>query len=453
MSQPVIRVEGLGKRYRLGQRARHTALRNLLGDALRVPIARLARSKNGPKTTSIKDLAGTEGGIGANNISSRDAIGRGPRFIWALKDINFEVVQGEVVGLVGRNGAGKSTLLKILARITRPTEGYAEIRGRVGSLLEVGTGFHGELSGRENVYMSGAILGMRKEEIDRKFDEIVAFSEVERFLDTSLKHYSSGMQMRLAFAVAAHLEPEILLVDEVLAVGDAAFQKKCLGKMSDVARQGRTIIFVSHNMTALRKLCPHAIRIEGGRIVESGNSDDVVNHYLQRNMDADLKCGWDDPQTAPGDERVRLRSVRVIPQSASDGPITVHTPLRIEFIYWNYVPDAVLNVSMILNNAEEVCVFASASDFSPRPAGLVRHTVTIPGDLLNAGSYYINMIIVKDASIGLLFQNNLVGFEVLEGEIVGNWYGKLPGAMRPKLCWESETVKSSEFAVSTDRSV
>ena len=223
--------------------------------------------------------------------------------------------------------------------------------------------------------------------------------------------------------------------------------------MSDVARHGRTIIFVSHNMAALRKLCPHAIRIEGGQIVESGNSDDVVNHYLQRNMDADLKCEWNDPQTAPGDERVRLRSVRVIPQSDSDDPITVHTPLRVEFIYWNYVPDAVLNVSMILNNAEEVCVFASASDFSPRSAGLVRHTVTIPGDLLNAGSYYINMIIVKDASVGLLFQNNVVGFEVLEGEIVGNWYGKLPGAMRPKLCWESEAVQSSDFAVSTDRSV
>jgi lipopolysaccharide transport system ATP-binding protein len=452
MSEPVIRVEGLGKRYRLGEGLRHTALRNLLGDALRAPIGLLARSRNGPKTKLINDLASTESGIGANNVSGPDASGRGPRFIWALKDINLEVAQGEVVGLVGRNGAGKSTLLKILARITRPTEGYAEIRGRVGSLLEVGTGFHGELSGRENVYMSGAILGMRKQEIDRKFDEIVAFSEVERFLDTSLKHYSSGMQMRLAFAVAAHLEPEILLVDEVLAVGDASFQKKCLGKMSDVARHGRTIIFVSHNMTALRKLCPHAIRIEGGRVVESGNSDDVVNHYLQRNMDADLKCEWDDPQTAPGDERVRLRSVRVIPQSDSDDPITIHTPLRIEFIYWNYVPDTVLNVSMILNNAEEVCVFASASDFSPRSAGLVRHTVTIPGDLLNAGSYYINMIIVKDASVGLLFQNNVVGFEVLEGEIVGNWYGKLPGAMRPKLCWESEAVKSSDFAVSTDRS-
>src|SRR6202162_5700607 len=203
MSQIVIRVEGLGKRYRIGEGAGHTALRHLIGDALRAPVRLLTNSN------------------GSDNDSNRP----GSDSIWALKDVSFEIRQGEVVGLIGRNGAGKSTLLKILARITRPTEGFAEIRGRVGSLLEVGTGFHGELSGRENVYMSGAILGMRKAEIDRKFDEIVAFSEVERFLDTPLKHYSSGMQMRLAFAVAAHLEPEILLVDEVLAVGDVQFQK------------------------------------------------------------------------------------------------------------------------------------------------------------------------------------------------------------------------------------
>ena len=193
-----------------------------------------------------------------------------------------------MVGLIGRNGAGKSTLLKILARVTRPTEGHAEIHGRIGSLLEVGTGFHPELTGRENVFMSGAVLGMRAAEIRRKFDEIVAFSEVERFLDTPLKHYSSGMQMRLAFAVAAHLEPEILLVDEVLAVGDASFQKKCLGKMSDIARRGRTIVFVSHNMAALRKLCPRAILIENGRITESGDADLIVSHYLQRNLESKL---------------------------------------------------------------------------------------------------------------------------------------------------------------------
>src|ERR1700684_1230449 len=253
MTEPVIRVAGIGKRYRLGEGLRHTALRNLIGDALRAPLRLLTGSNH----TSNKRPAGD-----AANVDSR--------FIWALKDVDFEVQQGEVVGLIGRNGAGKSTLLKILARITRPTEGYAEIRGRVGSLLEVGTGFHSELSGRENVYMSGAILGMRKEEIDRKFDEIVAFSEVERFLDTSLKHYSSGMQMRLAFAVAAHLEPEILLVDEVLAVGDAAFQKKCLGKRSEVTNEGRTILFVSHNATAMQSLCSRAILLKDGLLIQDG---------------------------------------------------------------------------------------------------------------------------------------------------------------------------------------
>ena len=446
MTDSVIRVAGLGKRYRLGEGLRHTALRNLLGDALRAPLRLLAGSSHashGPdRASSLAVNAPVDAASTANG---------GSRFIWALKDVNFEVRQGEVVGLIGRNGAGKSTLLKILARITRPTEGQAEIHGRVGSLLEVGTGFHAELTGRENVYMSGAILGMRKAEIDRKFDEIVAFSEVERFLDTPLKHYSSGMQVRLAFAVAAHLEPEILFVDEVLSVGDASFQKKCLGKMGDVAREGRTIVFVSHNMAALRKLCPRAILIQGGRIVESGNSDEVVSHYLQNSLDSKLETVWNDPQTAPGDHRVRLRSVRVIPQTNSDDPITVHTPLRIEFTYWNYVPDAVLNVSMILNNVEEVCVFASPSDFSPRPAGLIRHTVTIPGDLLNAGSYYVNMIVVKDASVGLLFQNDVVGFEVVEGEIVGNWYGRTPGAARPKLHWETEVTTASDITVTTDR--
>jgi lipopolysaccharide transport system ATP-binding protein len=448
MNQSVIRVEGLGKRYRIDQGVRHTALRNLIGDALRAPARLLTGSSRGSHSHSS---AGSPSSGGNASIGGTPAAENGrSRFIWALKDVNFEVRQGEVVGLIGRNGAGKSTLLKILARITRPTEGHAEIHGRVGSLLEVGTGFHGELSGRENVYMSGAILGMRKAEIDRKFDEIVAFSEVERFLDTPLKHYSSGMQMRLAFAVAAHLEPEILLVDEVLAVGDASFQKKCLGKMSDVARRGRTIVFVSHNMAALRKLCPRAVLIAGGRIVENGDSDEVVGHYLQQSLDTQLETVWNDPHTAPGDHRVRLHSVRVIPQKSPDAPVTLNTPLRIEFTYWNYVPDMVLNVSMILNNVEEVCVFASFSDFSPRPAGLIRHAVTIPGDLLNAGSYYINMIIVKDASVGILYQNNVVGFEVVEGEIVGNWYGRTPGSTRPKLHWETNVTAASDIAVMTD---
>jgi lipopolysaccharide transport system ATP-binding protein len=415
MSTVVIHGEGLGKSYHRGALQQSTLLRDHLSRMLKSPLSVFRHPKD--------------------------------ETFWALKDVSLEVRDGEVVGLIGPNGAGKTTLLKILSRITKPTTGWAEIHGRVRSLLEVGTGFHPELTGRENTFLSGAILGMGKSEITRKFDEIVAFAELEEFIDTPVKHYSSGMYVRLAFAVAAHLEPEILLVDEVLAVGDASFQKKCIGKMGDVARRGRTIIFVSHNMTALRKLCSRAILMDHGQITSTGDSDDVVNQYLQRHMGTNLETVWDDPRTAPGDHRVRLRSVRVIPEAESDDPITVHTPVRIQFSYWNYVPDTVLNISMVLNNAEETCVFASPSDFSPRPAGLIRHTVTIPGDLLNTGSYYVNLFVVKDASASILFQSNVVGFEVVEGEIVGHWYGKFPGTTRPKLQWETEAIESEGSSV------
>jgi lipopolysaccharide transport system ATP-binding protein len=318
-------------------------------------------------------------------------------------------------------------------------------------LLEVGTGFHPELTGRENTFLSGAILGMGKREITRKFDEIVAFAEIEKFIDTPVKRYSSGMYVRLAFAVAAHLEPEILLVDEVLAVGDASFQKKCLGKMGDVAKTGRTIIFVSHNMTAMRRLASRAVLLDGGQITDTGPTAEVVDHYLQKNTESNLESVWEDERVAPGDDRVRLHSVRLIPLSSSDGLITVHTPLRIEFTYWNYIPGTVLNVAMILNNLEEVCVFSSFSDFAPRPAGLIRHIVSIPGDFLNAGSYYINAMIVKDASVGILLQNNVVAFDVVEGEVVGNWYGRPPGAVRPKLVWHTEVIESDNLTASGAR--
>jgi lipopolysaccharide transport system ATP-binding protein len=416
MSKVVIHAESLSKCYRRGLQV-DTGLRHSLEAFLRSPIASLRRKKE--------------------------------ETFWALKDVSLEVKESEVLGLIGSNGAGKTTLLKILSRITRPTAGWAEIHGRVGSLLEVGTGFHPELTGRENTFLSGAILGMSKSEITRKFDEIVDFAEIEKFIDTPVKHYSSGMYVRLAFAVAAHLEPEILLVDEVLAVGDASFQKKCLGKMGDVSKSGRTIVFVSHNMTAMRRLASRAVWLEGGQIADAGPSANVVDHYLQKNTESNLESVWEDERAAPGDDRVRLHSVRVIPQGSTDRMITVHTPLRIEFTYWNYVPDAVLNVSMVLNNLEEICVFASASDFAPRPTGLIRHTVSIPGDVLNTGSYYINAMIVKDASVGILMQNNVVAFEVVEGEVVGNWYGRPPGAVRPKLNWEFETLDARDLAVPT----
>ena len=248
MTESVIHVEGLGKRYRVGERERYFALRDVITRAMRAPFR-------------------------------RDGARRPVDYVWALRDVSMNVKRGEVVGLIGRNGAGKTTLLKLLSRITRPTTGFAEIHGRVGSLLEVGTGFHTELTGRENIYLSGAILGMRKREIERKRDAIVAFAEVERFLDTPLKHYSSGMQMRLAFAVAAHLEPEILLVDEVLAVGDLEFQKKCLGKMQEVSKSGRTIVFVSHQMNQIRRLCERALWIDAGQVRESGPTGQIVAKY------------------------------------------------------------------------------------------------------------------------------------------------------------------------------
>ena len=247
MTETVIHVEGLGKRYRVGERERYLALRDVLTRAFSAPLRR------GPRRT--------------------------PDYLWALRDVSFDISRGEVVGLIGRNGAGKTTLLKLLSRITRPTAGFAEVRGRVGSLLEVGTGFHPELTGRENIYLSGAILGMSKREIDRKQDAIVAFSGVERYLDTPLKYFSTGMQMRLAFAVAAHLEPEILFVDEVLAVGDLEFQKKCLGKMQDISESGRTIIFVSHQMNQIRRLCQRVLWVNDGQIREEGSTGKVIASY------------------------------------------------------------------------------------------------------------------------------------------------------------------------------
>jgi len=292
MSNISIRVENLSKRYRIGQREPYKALRDTLTHALHLPFQVLKKEN--------------------------DRAGSHEKYIWALKEVYFEVEHGEVVGVIGRNGAGKTTLLKVLSRITEPTEGYAEITGRVGSLLEVGTGFHPELTGRENVYLNGAILGMRKAEIDKKFDEIVDFSEVEKFIDTPVKFYSSGMQTRLAFAVAAHLEPEILLVDEVLAVGDAAFQKKCLGKMSDVAREGRTVLFVSHNMGAVRTLCTKGCLIENGKILLQGKVDEVVSLYLRKCQDLTSAISLAKRTDRRGNGSLRFTSVKLLSRDGEE---------------------------------------------------------------------------------------------------------------------------------------
>ena len=271
MSAVAIRADGLGKKYRIGQREHYFMLREVLARSVGAPWRRLFHNGRSEPATDA----------GLANFSHAPAHADADGSIWALKDVSFEIKQGEVVGIVGRNGAGKSTLLKILSRIIEPTEGEARIYGRVGSLLEVGTGFHGELTGRENVFLSGAILGMKKNEIDGKFDEIVAFAEVEKFIDTPVKHYSTGMYLRLGFAVAAHLEPEILIVDEVLAVGDAAFQEKCLGKMGDVAKHGRTVLFVSHNMATVQALCPKVILLESGCVQFVGDTPKAISRYLR----------------------------------------------------------------------------------------------------------------------------------------------------------------------------
>ena len=290
MNRVVIRAEGISKRYRIGQREKSEQLREVLTRTLRSPL-RIFRPA--PQET-----------------------------FWALKDVNLEVRQGEVLGLIGRNGSGKTTLLKILSRITRPTSGWAEIHGHVGSLLEVGTGFHPDLTGRENTYLSGAILGMKKSEIARKFDEIVAFAELDKFIDTPVKHYSSGMYVRLAFAVAAHLEPEILLVDEVLAVGDINFQKKCLGKMGDVARAGRTIILVSHNMNAILTLCSRAVLINDGRVVEDGPAAEVTANYFAQSLSVstDTSDLRNVPRTGSGKARFTSLSLQAVNSAGQEVP-------------------------------------------------------------------------------------------------------------------------------------
>jgi len=369
--------------------------------------------------------------------------------IWALQGISLEVKSGEVVGIIGRNGAGKSTLLKVLARITEPTEGYADIRGRVGSLLEVGTGFHPELTGRENIHLNAAILGMRRVEIQKKFDEIVAFSEIDKFIDTPVKHYSSGMYLRLAFAVAGHLDPEILLIDEVLAVGDAIFQKKCLSKMDDVANKGRTVLFVTHNMTAIQSLCKRVIWLHEGKIVEEGSPEMVVASYLKKSTSILSEQIWEEPITAPGNDKVRLRRLCVRPECSSvSNPITVRTPFVMEVEYWNFDPGACLNLSLFVYNEQGVVVFNTGPineaiwNGNPFPMGLFHSVCHVPGNLLNAGTYRVSLLIVKDQKYHIYRREDALVFDVTDvprGHT--SWYGKFHGVVRPDLKWTTDLVE------------
>ncbi|MFC1987023.1 ABC transporter ATP-binding protein [Chloroflexota bacterium] len=423
MNDMAIRVDNLSKLYRVGQFVGYQTLRESLVNAFRAPFHHF-----------------------------RPASGREPqksdsKHIWALKDVSFEVKPGESVGIIGRNGAGKSTLLKVLCRITEPTEGYAEIRGRVGSLLEVGTGFHPELTGRENVYLYGAILGMGKKEIDRKFDEIVDFAgeTVNNFIDTPLKRYSSGMQVRLAFAIAAHLEPEILLVDEVLAVGDAAFQKKCLGKMEDVTRGGRTVLFVSHNMGMISSLCERCLLLESGKIVQDGETSSVISKYL---TESGPTKGSEHTFPEDNSKSIQIRRVAVRDKELNlKSQFDVFEPVTVEVEY-EVREESVGSVVVIGLSREGVELFRSWDTehnqelFDKRLPGYYRARFNLPCPL-KAGSYIISVwtLIVNREVIDQV--KEALSFEVEEITSVLTFHGyarKRPGVMAADLVWKTKKL-------------
>jgi lipopolysaccharide transport system ATP-binding protein len=356
-----------------------------------------------------------------------------------LKDVSFEVKQGEVLGIIGRNGAGKSTLLKILSRVTAPTSGEVRVKGRIASLLEVGTGFHPELTGRENIFLNGAILGMTKAEIRSKFDEIVAFSEVEQFIDTPVKRYSSGMTVRLAFAVAAHLEPEILIVDEVLAVGDAAFQKRCLGKMHDVARAGRTVLFVSHNMVAVQTLCQRGLLLSDGAISVDATAATAISHYLHSFHQGGYKAEWASPEMAPGNETCKIKRVAVAAAPPStNGTISMQSPVQVETDYWVLRSGKTLHITYHLVNDQGIVVLTTWSKAFSHDRGCYRAICEIPANLLNSGGYYLKLLVVENENCPAFQQDQIAAFEVVDGSSRdGASMGREPGVVQPSLRWET----------------
>jgi len=432
VSVPSIRAVELAKRYRINQRAGYQTLREAVAHAASAPIRALQSSRGEPGHGPAGTLDG---------------------YHWALDEVSFEVTEGEVVGIIGRNGAGKTTLLKILSRITEPTRGFFEVGGRVASLLEVGTGFHPELTGRENVYLNGAILGMKRSEIMRKFNEIVAFSEIERFINTPVKRYSTGMQVRLAFAVAAHLEPEILLVDEVLAVGDARFQQKCLAKMEDVGQHGRTVLFISHNTGAITRLCRRAIWLDAGRVVDDGPAHRVAAAYLGSGLGTRAAREWPDLVAAPGDEVVRLGAVRV---RAEGGEITdvldIRKSMSVEVEYEVFERGWVLAPNLHFLNDEGAYVFVTADFHDPawrrkrRTPGRYVSTVEIRGNLFSEGGILVGAAITSfNPDVVHLYERDAVSFQVvdsLDGDSArGDYAGPMPGVVRPLLPWTTERVE------------
>jgi lipopolysaccharide transport system ATP-binding protein len=425
MSHPIIRVENLSKKYTVShQQEGYTTFREAMTNGVRSLSHRLLGKQH-------------------HNPLEEE--------FWALKDVNFQIQQGDRVGIIGRNGAGKSTLLKILSRITEPTSGTIGIKGRVASLLEVGTGFHPELTGRENIFLNGAILGMSQEEIKRKFDEIVDFAEIERFLDTPVKRYSSGMYVRLAFSVAAHLEPEILIIDEVLAVGDSAFQKKCLGKMENVAHEGRTVLFVSHSMETVIRLCNTAILLEHGCVKVAGKTEQVISTYLQSDFGTSAQRSWNDPQRRPGNDTVRLVEVKVHDQ---DGKVTdnfeITRPIGITMIYEVLKPGAVFTHSINLFNEHGVNILNShdvTSDLrnQSRSPGHYASTMWIPGNFLAEGMVAIGVAVIEQDPFVIHFHElDAVAFNVtdpMDGHSArGRYVLSFPGVVRPILQWDTSRL-------------
>ena len=354
--------------------------------------------------------------------------------IWALRDISFDIYQGEVLGLVGKNGAGKSTLLKIISRITLPTSGRISGNGRIASLLEVGAGFHHELTGRENIYLNGNIMGMKKKEIDRKFDEIVDFSGVSRFLDTPIKRYSSGMYVRLAFAVAAHLDPEILVIDEVLAVGDIEFQQKCMAKIKSIStEEGKTILFVSHNIQTIRNICDRALVLDKGKLLASGDPESVLASYVKMTREQFLGTDYTKHSTLPGNENIRVHRVELIPNYMNQfHTIDVRTALRIRFEFDYQVEETGnLMVSLqVFSNAGEL-IFELASEKYVFQNGLVKGESMIPGNFLNDGLYNISLVFVKNSITRLFYFESCLTFDVEDYKDSGDWQGKWAGVVRP----------------------
>ena len=439
ISDIAIKAENVSKVYRLG-------IKNEMEDNLGTAIFNFIKSPlaNYRKYRSLYNFNDIINGSGQKSDTNPSNI------IWALRALSFEVKQGEIVGIIGRNGAGKSTLLKILSRITSPTTGRIEIHGKMASLLEVGTGFHQELTGRENVYLNATVLGMRKKEVDRKLDEIIDFSGIEKFIDTPIKRYSSGMKVRLAFSVAAHLEPEILVVDEVLAVGDAAFQKKCLEKMEDVGKGGRTVLFVSHNLQAVTRLCPRGVLIENGRIIDDGPSGRVISNYLSSESGTTAKREWNDLSDSPGGEVVRLRAVRVCSEDgAIADTIDIRKPVRIEMEYEVLTPGHVLLPNFNLFNEEGIHVLKTLDldpewRKRPRPNGVYVSSAWIPGNFLADGRYMVGaaLVALEPQTFMQFNEPDVVAFQVIdsmEGDSArGDWAKRLKGVVRPILKWETQ---------------